>query len=62
VDAVFDCWIFDIGFTKRSCGEETAEERSLKPSYIVDRERETGTEFRLVGSSLKERWAATFQL
>jgi hypothetical protein len=40
VDAVFDCWIFDIGFTERGCGEETAEERGLKPSYIVERKRE----------------------
>jgi hypothetical protein len=40
VDAVFDCWIFDIGFTERGCGEATAEERGLKPSYIVERKRE----------------------
>jgi hypothetical protein len=56
VDAVFDCWIFDIGFTERGCGEETAEERGLKPSYIGGGERETGNELRLTGLSLKERW------
>jgi hypothetical protein len=56
VDDVFDCWIFDIEFTERGCVEETAEGRGLKPSYIVERERETGTKLRLAGSSLKERW------
>jgi hypothetical protein len=40
VDDVFDCWIFDIEFTERGCVEETAEGRGLKPSYIVERERE----------------------
>jgi hypothetical protein len=33
VDAVFNCWIFDIGFTERGCGEETA-------AVLYRRERE----------------------
>jgi len=61
VDAVFDCWIFNIEFTERGCGEETAEERGLKPSYIVERKRE-GVEPSCVSLGRRSKVGATFEL
>jgi hypothetical protein len=56
VDAVFNCWIFDIGFTERGCGEETAvalyrreRERDWKrvaPRWVVA-QRKVGATFEL---------------